>query len=532
MKNNYRSLFCYFLALLAIFSFIGINATAEEKNIAKHAEEIINSIASNTQTENIISATGSTQGDWYAFALSMVSSTAEEYLKEYETKLPDADTNIITDLHRAIITVNALGGDARSFCGRDIVSESIFQKENLGKQGANGYIWALIALDSKAYQSPENALNTRESIIDSIIGLMAEDGSYSLNGKVPDADLTAMAVTSLSPYYNKDDKVKKAIDKSLNWLSRVQKESGGFASWGEENAESVAQVIIALCSLGIDIEQDERFIKNGRNVFDVLLNYYIENTGFSHTLGGEESKMSTAQGLCALISITRAEKGERIFDLTETSPHIIEQHDNSTGAEEQEHKTSNKLLYIYVIIGLIICLLAAIAIKFTNKLHIFIIIAALILAAVTGISSCFETTDEYYGKSEESINPHADTVFITIRCDEAIKSDDFNQKLIEDGYIPQDGKILSESEFQLNTGESVFDILKRATASKHIHMEYEGGAENAYIEGLCYLYEFDCGNTSGWMYTVNGERPNAGISQYFPKDGDEIEIYYTVDYSF
>ena len=48
-----------------------------------------------------------------------------------------------------------------------------------------------------------------------------------------------------------------------------------------------------------------------------------------------------------------------------------------------------------------------------------------------------------------------------------------------------------------------------------------------YIEGINNLYEFDCGNQSGWMYKVNGWFPNYGCSSYNLKDGDSIVWAFT-----
>ena len=55
----------------------------------------------------------------------------------------------------------------------------------------------------------------------------------------------------------------------------------------------------------------------------------------------------------------------------------------------------------------------------------------------------------------------------------------------------------------------------------------EGGGQ--YIEGINNLYEFDVGNTSGWMYKVNGWFPNYGCSRYQLQNGDVIEWVYTCD---
>ena len=52
---------------------------------------------------------------------------------------------------------------------------------------------------------------------------------------------------------------------------------------------------------------------------------------------------------------------------------------------------------------------------------------------------------------------------------------------------------------------------------------------SAYIEGINNLYEFDCGDLSGWMYSVNGVFPNVGCSQVQAAEGDVICFVYTCD---
>ncbi len=62
-------------------------------------------------------------------------------------------------------------------------------------------------------------------------------------------------------------------------------------------------------------------------------------------------------------------------------------------------------------------------------------------------------------------------------------------------------------------------------------MEFEDTPiyNSAYIEGIANLYEFDCGELSGWMYKVNGWFPNYGCSRYQLKAGDKVEWVYTCD---
>ena len=58
---------------------------------------------------------------------------------------------------------------------------------------------------------------------------------------------------------------------------------------------------------------------------------------------------------------------------------------------------------------------------------------------------------------------------------------------------------------------------------------YSQNYGSVYVQGINHLYEFSCGELSGWMYMVNGEFPNYGCSKYELKDGDEIVWCYTCD---
>ena len=97
--------------------------------------------------------------------------------------------------------------------------------------------------------------------------------------------------------------------------------------------------------------------------------------------------------------------------------------------------------------------------------------------------------------------------------------------------VPSGGVILKKTTVTFYEGESVFDVLQRVCKEKGIHMESSWTPiyNSAYIEGIHNLYEFDCGELSGWMYRVNGWYPNYGCSRYQLKDGDVVEWRYTCD---
>jgi hypothetical protein len=97
--------------------------------------------------------------------------------------------------------------------------------------------------------------------------------------------------------------------------------------------------------------------------------------------------------------------------------------------------------------------------------------------------------------------------------------------------VPDDGWILEPTTVTFYEGESVFNVLQRTCKENKIHMEFENTPlyNSAYIEGIGNLYEFDCGDQSGWMYAVNGWFPNYGCSRYALENGDVIQWVYTCD---
>ena len=99
------------------------------------------------------------------------------------------------------------------------------------------------------------------------------------------------------------------------------------------------------------------------------------------------------------------------------------------------------------------------------------------------------------------------------------------------GELPSDGIILKKQKVVFYAGESVFDVLKRVCKENGIQMEssFTPMYNSAYVEGINNLYEFDCGNLSGWMYRVDGWYPNYGCSRYQLCDGETVEWRYTCD---
>lgn len=97
--------------------------------------------------------------------------------------------------------------------------------------------------------------------------------------------------------------------------------------------------------------------------------------------------------------------------------------------------------------------------------------------------------------------------------------------------VPEDGWLLKPVEVSFKQGQSVFDVLQQVCRDNKIHMEFSMTPiyNSAYIEGIGNLYEFDCGEVSGWMYKVNDWFPNYGCSRYQLQNGDVVEWEYTCE---
>ena len=129
-----------------------------------------------------------------------------------------------------------------------------------------------------------------------------------------------------------------------------------------------------------------------------------------------------------------------------------------------------------------------------------------------------------------TISDVAHTCTISISCATILDHMDWLDPEKVD-LVPEDGWILEPTEVTFYEGESVFNVLQRTCKQQGIHMEFENTPmyNSAYIEGIHNLYEFDCGELSGWMYKVNEWFPNYGCSRYQLRDGDVICWEYTCD---
>lgn len=273
---------------------------------------------------------GSVGGEWAVLGLARSGyeipdvyfekyyATVEAYVKSLKGNLHDKK---YTEYSRVIVALSSIGKDARDVGGYDL-TEPLGDYDKTIWQGMNGPIWALIALDSGNYPMPQNpdakTQATRDMYIQRILECQLVDGGWSLFGGtssaasgdgVSDPDITGMALQALAKYQDRPA-VKKATEEALECMSSMQDEKGGFSSWGTPNSESSVQIIVALCELGISLD-DARFVKNGNTILDNLMTFYTKGNGFLHTASGSGSnQMASEQGFYAVVAALRANQGK------------------------------------------------------------------------------------------------------------------------------------------------------------------------------------------------------------------------------
>ena len=211
-------------------------------------------------------------GEWSVLSMArygnLLDSTKKAYLSNLyatleETKGVLSDSKY-TEYSRVILALTAMGISPSNVNGYNLLY-NLSDYESVIYQGINGAIFALIAYDSHQYEivslteeDKENGMvqTTRELLIDTILKNELNGGGWTLQGKQPEVDITAMAIQSLVPYYDTREDVKQAVNRAVEWLSSIQNSQGGFSLLNQDNLESIAQVVIALSTLDYQLLTD------------------------------------------------------------------------------------------------------------------------------------------------------------------------------------------------------------------------------------------------------------------------------------
>lgn len=83
----------------------------------------------------------------------------------------------------------------------------------------------------------------------------------------------------------------------------------------------------------------------------------------------------------------------------------------------------------------------------------------------------------------------------------------------------------------LPEGTTVYDVLQRLQKDGKLTFRHKGGYISSITFGDKTLTELEEGENSGWMYRVNGVLPDVYMSAYGLKNGDNIRVFFTTDYT-
>lgn len=386
------ALFCICVLFCTSFIIQVKGAEVDLEAVGSKAYSFIKDTYANGSKELITAETAKSAGtstmDWLVIALSRLGiqdnySLYLEALTDYVAAKYKEEGGLskvkATEYHRIALAILACNGDPRCV-GEDkidLIKDGVYDRNKvspLDAQGINGEIWALITVDAGNYQIPEGAYYTRDRIVGSIISKQREDGSFGLTEDKTDVDITAMAVTALSTYYDSDKiyefedkntnevrkvKVKEAVDKAVEALSNLQLASGDYMSEEIANASSTSQVIIALTSLNIDILKTQDFTKEGNNLLDGLMKYKMDNGSFYRARGNENMSdvIETEQALLAIASVVRqAEDKGRLYDFN-----------GQLVKNTESNKAENNNLVIYMCVAGIVILFIIGAAAFVKR---------------------------------------------------------------------------------------------------------------------------------------------------------------------
>lgn len=444
--------------------------------------------------------------EWYVFALRL---DGECDLSAYRAALSgylDGESGAAAATRQKYALALLASGGGHPYVDA-VLSDSI------GEMGLMSYIFGLHLLENGCV-SPQADV---ESVTAEILARQCADGGWAITGASGNPDVTAMAIQALAPGCDRRQDVAAAVERGLAFLSAVQTPTGGFVAYGEENAESTAQVILALTALGIDCETDGRFIKDG-TALSFLTSLQDPSGGFCHASGGSVSDGATAQVMLAVSSYLRfTETG------TATRPYLLglSAEELSAGETPPVPEQAQELGYKpwafsgIALAGLTVCAVLYLKKRRWQVLAVPVLLTAAVLALVLFVD--VRLPQEYYGTADtgEGIG----TVTVTIRCDAVAGAS---------AHIPADGVMLEEAEIPLYAGDTVYAVTQRAARMHRIAIENDGTAAMAYIVGIGNLYALDFGDMSGWVYTVNGESPDVGCGGYVPGDGDAVLWEYVV----
>ena len=344
MRNNKKLRFLCLLLLIAfVAGAVPVLAANDDARIEVSMESIRNYVFGEDISAWLAENVGIT-AEWYVLALARWEKheNFDAYAHALMTYLAEKTVASPVSRQKFALALLASGYDA------EYVSQTV--EESAEALGVMSRIYAL-HLAAAGYR-PKSM--TVDALLSSLFSFRLSDGGFASSGDRADADVTAMVLQALAPYKERAD-VSAVISELLELLRSMQRESGGFMSHGIENAESAAQVILALSALGVENFAEAGFEKNGNTPLDALLSYQCESGGFCHEAGGAENAMATAQAYLALMSL-RYGGSPYTLDMTKARTFLeMPEADSEVPTSPKETSLKPIVALVILFLGLLIC---------------------------------------------------------------------------------------------------------------------------------------------------------------------------------
>ena len=479
--------------------------------------------------------------EWNIFSILRSGETIEQGKldKYYESVVKQLNTSSknmrVTDLARVALALEAMGKNPTDVGGFNVL-EAIYNHKDMMTDSSNCPIFGLLALDGRNYEIPKDAKWSRKDLVEQILKFQKASGGFGLaiEGDTTSIDMTGMALQALAPYYEDADypEVKSAVDKALKHFKDNITTNAGFLDMGSENSCTTAQVLTAVSALNINpTAKDSGFVQNGNNMISNL-HTYKKDAGFAWQATMQGQEMATQQVTYALVAYQRMAEGQtRLYDFTdvpEENPSVDPEDEKVAKAVEDQINAIGKV-----------------TIESKKAIE----------EARAAYEKLSENQKKLVGNMETLTEAEAELKRLEAEASTGTVTLTVERFTIGQGYFVEPIKVPFEA------GDNGATLLKKVIGEENFvgedsYLEAINGADLGldqvkipdYIaeisknkvttetakewgndtNGPEALGEFDYSNYSGWIYFVNNEAPNVGITSYQPKDGDVVRFQFTV----
>ena len=374
-----KQVFRISLALLLICA-LALPASAAPQNAREAALSWLQQ-EENTQFDYSQTDYPDSLADWTAFTLAQCGVQPDARYGGYLTAVVQnsLETLYPSDVSRLVLAAKAVGRSPQNIGGHDLLA-ALRAVDYTSQIYVSSLAFPLLAMDFDV--SFPFTDSDREPVVKALCAAQQADGGFpycSVDegfGISSDCDTTAMAVQALAPYYETDEAVREAVDKALVYLKAQQFDTGAFGSavFGTQSGESTAQVILALCALGLD-PTAEKYCKNGVSPVAALESFISENGGGLNYANAEDP-LTTYQLLQAYEAYARFQNGEpTLFTYTARASEPTTEPATDTTAPGSESEPPAETVDIpntgaAVPAAAALAVLAAAAVLVTRKKHV------------------------------------------------------------------------------------------------------------------------------------------------------------------